>query len=150
MKTDTKTFDPNKSFKTRNGKEVKILTFIGEGNYPIIGYVKNDNGGWQTVTCWSKEGYSFNSVYNNLVNEPDPPTYIPLDADDILPGDIVRRIPCYSDEQSHKWALIYSVNKTSVYLGNHNNSFSYTEIMKNYEISHDRGKTWEKCQKEAN
>lgn len=140
------TFDYTKPLKGKSGRSVEILTLNGKNN-TIVGYIDP----YEQPIVWDRNtGRNKSGMYEsfNLVNELSPPTYIPLDADDILPGDIVRRIPTYSEEQSHKWAFIYSVNRTSVYLGNNNNSFTYNELRRCYEISHDQGKTWQKCQKE--
>lgn len=142
MKTETKTFDHTKPFISKCRRPVEIITFDGRNN-TIVGYFEN----FDQPVVWDKStGMNKNILfYNwNLINEPDPPVYVPLDADDILPGDVIRRID-RGQVNPYKWLSIISVNNSSIETSS--GHYTFIHLKGGFEISHDQGKTWQKCQK---
>lgn len=44
--------DPTKPLQTRDGRKVSLITTEGRGDYPLVGYVGEED----TPTSWTKEG----------------------------------------------------------------------------------------------
>lgn len=51
--------DPKKTYRTRDGREVRIYAVDGCNDYPVHGAILNEYG-W-VVTTWRKDGRSFRS-----------------------------------------------------------------------------------------
>ena len=47
--------DKDKTYQTRNGREVRIYEVHSEGDYPVHGAFKTADGLWQ-ATCWPSTG----------------------------------------------------------------------------------------------
>lgn len=147
LEPTTNMFDLNKPFKTADGREVKLLTTNGEGQYPIVGYISfGDGSGWGNVTAWKTNGVSMYTEKTNLVNDPPVKKTVALEYGDCNPHYIFKKYGsrCYVGYFSPSCIQLMSYKKSV----QHNLEFE--DLLKDgWEYSKDGGETWQLCQKEV-
>lgn len=76
--------------------------------------------------------------------EPEPKRRVPLGPEDVKPGDAVR---CRG-ERAWKWSHLRPLTDDAVLIDYPHGEVRFATLQKDFEISHDHGVTWAKCEKE--
>jgi hypothetical protein len=72
-----------------------------------------------------------------------PKAMVSLNRLDIRPGDVVRSCP------DHWFAVLSNHYDDGIFIVGRNSKIQWDELQRLWQISHDRGKTWQSCKKEA-
>jgi hypothetical protein len=86
VKKETKTFDPSKNYKTRDGKEFKFIGMSRDRQYPVVGeWLDKEDGEWYQTT-WTLDGKYYER------GESDDDLVEVVDEIEIKIGDINVRV----------------------------------------------------------
>jgi hypothetical protein len=84
---------------------------------------------------------TFRQVWNATSGE-SAPKLVPLGPEDVRPGDVVR-------SNGYHWFLVLSTHHPAGLFIQDRSLVTWDELWRLWEISHDAGQTWQRCEKEG-
>ena len=99
---------------------------------------------------WVDWGYPMWSYPPECYRVKPAPVMVPLGPEDVKCGDVLRYIAGHFPKNMGEEWLSFSINAVSKsFIRASQTLFTYERLEKDFEISRDGGKTWQKCEKEA-